>query len=48
MSNAYSETMRIFTKILKPSFSNLRGQGYFSVTFMDDFKAAHEKNALKM
>ena len=28
--------MRIFTKILKPPFSNLRAQGLLSVVYVDD------------
>lgn len=36
MPNDFSETKRIFIKMLKPPFSNLRSQGYLSVTFMDD------------
>ena len=36
MPNNFSETKRIFTKMLKPPFSNLGSQGYLSVTFMDD------------
>ena len=36
MPNGYSEAIRIFTKILKPSFSVLQKQGLLSVTFVDD------------
>ena len=36
MPNGYAEAMRIFTKILKPPFSYLRGKGLSSVVFVDD------------
>ena len=36
MPNGYSEAMHIFTKMLKPLFSNLIKQDYVSVTFMDE------------
>lgn len=37
MPNGYSDIMGIFTKILKPSFSKLRPQGYLFVKFSGDF-----------
>ena len=36
MPNGYSETMRIFTKILKPLISVFQKQGLLSVTYFDD------------
>ena len=36
MPNGYGPAMRIFTKILKPSFSVLRRKGHESVVFVDD------------
>lgn len=36
MPNGYSETIRIFTKILKSLFAKLRNQGRLSVLFVDD------------
>ena len=36
MLNGYSETIRVFTKLLKPQFSILRSHGYLSVVFVDD------------
>ena len=36
MPNEYSDTMRMFTKILKPVYGNLRQKGHLSVVFVDD------------
>ena len=36
MSNGYSDAMRIFKKILKPVYANLRQKGNLSVLFVDD------------
>ena len=36
MPNGYSDTMRIFTKILKSVFGHLRQEGHLSVIFVDD------------
>ena len=36
MPNGYSDTMRVFTKVLKPAFSYLREIGYLSVVYVDD------------
>ena len=35
MPNGYSDTMQIFTKILKPVYANLRQKGHLSVVFVD-------------
>ena len=35
MPNSCSDTMRIFTKIVKPVFGPLRNQGHISITFAD-------------
>ena len=35
MPNWYTEAVRVFTKLLKPSFSILRSYGYLSVVFVD-------------
>ena len=36
MPNGYSDAMRIFTKILKPPFAQLRKMGHLSVIYVDD------------
>ena len=36
MPNGYVDSMRIFTKIMKPVFAWLRGQGFTSVIYVDD------------
>ena len=36
LPNGYSDAMRIFTKILKPVYANLRDKGHLSVLFVDD------------
>ena len=36
MPNGYSDAMRIFTKILKLVYANLRQKGHLSVVFVDD------------
>ena len=36
MPNGYSDVMRIFTKILKPVYANLRQKGHLSVVYTDD------------
>ena len=36
MLNEYVDAMRIFTKILKPVFANLRERGHSSVIYVDD------------
>ena len=36
MPNGYSDTMRTFTKILKPAFGHLRQEGHLSVIFFGD------------
>ena len=36
MPNCYSNTMRIFTKTLKPVFGHLRNQSHISVVFVHD------------
>ncbi len=36
MPNGYCDAMRIFTKLLKPAFSNLRERGFESVIYVDD------------
>ena len=36
MPNGYVDAMRVFTKLLKPVFSELREQGYISVVYVDD------------
>ena len=36
MPNGYADAMRIFTKLLKPGFYELRRQGHLSVYFVDD------------
>ena len=36
MPNGYSDAMRIFTKVLKLVYSNLRQKGHLSVAFVDD------------
>ena len=36
MPNGYKDAMRVFTKILKPPFANLRSEGHLSVVHVDD------------
>ena len=36
MPNGYADGPRVFTKMLKPPFAELRGRGYPSVVFLDD------------
>ena len=36
MLNGYSDVMRVFTKILKPVYANLRQKGNSSVVCVDD------------
>ena len=36
MPNGYGPAMRTFTKLMKPSFSFVRSEGYLSVTYVDD------------
>ena len=43
MPNGYSDTMKLFTNVLKPSFSYLREIGYLLVVYVDEpvCKAKH-------
>lgn len=36
MPNGYVDSMRTFTKILKPPFAKLRQKGHVSVVYVDD------------
>ena len=36
LPNSYTDGPRVFTKILKPPFAELRSMGYTSVIFLDD------------
>ena len=36
MLNGYGPAKRVFTKLMKPSFSFLRFEGYLSVIYIDD------------
>ena len=36
MLNGYGPAKRVFTKLMKPSFSFLRSEGYLSVIYIDD------------
>ena len=36
MPNGYSDVMRVFTKLLNPTFSYLRETGYLSVLYVDN------------
>ena len=36
MPNGYKDAMRVFTKLMKPVFSNLREKGYMSIIYVDD------------
>ena len=36
MPNGYSDAMRVFTKILKPVYGNLRQKNHLMVVFVDD------------
>ena len=36
MPNGYADAMRVFTKLLKPVFSQLRKIGHLSVVYVDD------------